>query len=55
MNRVVPTRTQSFIKGAMILTVAGIIIKIIGAPSRALNAAPDVVKPAFMNSSDQQE
>ena len=34
MNRIVPTRTQSFIKGAMILTVAGIIIKIIGAVNK---------------------
>lgn len=31
------------------------IIKIIGAPGRALNEAPDAVKPAFMNSNDQQQ
>lgn len=31
------------------------IIKIIGAPGRALNAAPEAVKPAFMNSNDQQQ
>ncbi len=34
MNRIVPTKTQSFIKGAMILTVAGILIKIIGAVNK---------------------
>lgn len=34
MKEIVPTRTQSFIKGAMILTIAGILIKVIGAVNK---------------------